>query len=94
MAEVGRPDIMIVVGGVIPPGDFDELYAAGARRHLPARDGDRRRRDRLAEKAGRAGDDRPLPASQAVAAVRGTSSRQTTPSKSIRLFFVCCSLIS
>ena len=21
---------MIVVGGVIPPGDFDELYAAGA----------------------------------------------------------------
>lgn len=30
LAEVGRPDIMIVVGGVIPPGDFDELYAAGA----------------------------------------------------------------
>lgn len=30
LAEVGRPDIMIVVGGVIPPGDFDELYEAGA----------------------------------------------------------------
>ncbi|MFM9035010.1 MAG: methylmalonyl-CoA mutase [Mycobacterium sp.] len=30
LAEVGRPDIMIVVGGVIPPGDFDELYSAGA----------------------------------------------------------------
>ncbi|WP_293308462.1 methylmalonyl-CoA mutase [Mycolicibacterium sp.] len=30
LAQVGRPDIMIVVGGVIPPGDFDELYAAGA----------------------------------------------------------------
>jgi methylmalonyl-CoA mutase len=30
LAEVGRPDIMVVVGGVIPPGDFDELYEAGA----------------------------------------------------------------
>ena len=30
LAEVGRSDIMIVVGGVVPPGDFDELYAAGA----------------------------------------------------------------
>ena len=30
LAAAGRPDIMIVVGGVIPPGDFDELYAAGA----------------------------------------------------------------
>ena len=30
LAEVGRPDIMVVVGGVIPPSDFDELYAAGA----------------------------------------------------------------
>ena len=28
--EAGRPDMMIVVGGVIPPQDFDELYAAGA----------------------------------------------------------------
>jgi methylmalonyl-CoA mutase len=27
----GRPDIMIVVGGVIPPQDYDALYAAGAR---------------------------------------------------------------
>ena len=30
LADVGRPDIMIVVGGVIPPGDFEGLYAAGA----------------------------------------------------------------
>jgi methylmalonyl-CoA mutase len=30
LAAVGRPDIMVVVGGVIPPGDFEELYAAGA----------------------------------------------------------------
>lgn len=30
LAAAGRPDIMIVVGGVIPPGDFDELYEAGA----------------------------------------------------------------
>lgn len=35
LKEVGRPDIMIVVGGVIPPGDFDELYAAGAAAIFP-----------------------------------------------------------
>ena len=35
LAQVGRPDIMIVVGGVIPPGDFDELYAAGASAIFP-----------------------------------------------------------
>jgi methylmalonyl-CoA mutase len=35
LAEVGRPDIMIVVGGVIPPGDFDELYGAGATAIFP-----------------------------------------------------------
>ena len=35
LAEVGRPDIMIIVGGVIPPGDFDELYAAGASAIFP-----------------------------------------------------------
>jgi methylmalonyl-CoA mutase len=27
---LGRPDLMIVVGGVIPSQDFDELRAAGA----------------------------------------------------------------
>ena len=26
----GRDDIMIVVGGVIPPPDYDALHAAGA----------------------------------------------------------------
>ncbi len=35
LAAVGRDDIMIVVGGVIPPGDFDELYAAGAAAIFP-----------------------------------------------------------
>jgi methylmalonyl-CoA mutase len=35
LTEVGRPDIMIVVGGVIPAGDFDELYAAGAAAIFP-----------------------------------------------------------
>ncbi len=31
LAKEGRDDIMIVVGGVIPPHDYDELYAAGAK---------------------------------------------------------------
>jgi methylmalonyl-CoA mutase len=35
LANAGRPDIMVVVGGVIPPGDFDELYAAGAAAIFP-----------------------------------------------------------
>ena len=35
LAAVGREDIMIVVGGVIPPGDFDDLYAAGASAIFP-----------------------------------------------------------
>jgi methylmalonyl-CoA mutase len=30
LAAQGRPDIMIVVGGVIPPKDYDALHAAGA----------------------------------------------------------------
>lgn len=35
LADVGRPDIMVIVGGVIPPGDFDDLYAAGAAAIFP-----------------------------------------------------------
>ena len=35
LAAAGRPDINIVVGGVIPPGDFDELYEAGAAAIFP-----------------------------------------------------------
>ena len=31
LAAQGRPDIMIVVGGVIPPQDYDAVYAAGAK---------------------------------------------------------------
>ncbi len=30
LEKLGRPDVMIVVGGVIPPSDHDELRAAGA----------------------------------------------------------------
>ena len=30
LQQLGRKDILIVVGGVIPPQDFDELYEAGA----------------------------------------------------------------
>ncbi|MEY9215035.1 methylmalonyl-CoA mutase [Thermobifida halotolerans] len=35
LAALGRPDIMIVVGGVIPPADFDALYEAGAAAIFP-----------------------------------------------------------
>ncbi|WP_431903157.1 methylmalonyl-CoA mutase [Nonomuraea sp. bgisy101] len=35
LATLGADDIMIVVGGVIPPGDFDELRAAGASAIFP-----------------------------------------------------------
>jgi methylmalonyl-CoA mutase len=35
LAELGRSDIMIVVGGVIPRQDFDALYAAGATAIFP-----------------------------------------------------------
>ncbi len=35
LADEGRDDIMIVVGGVIPPGDFEELRAAGAAAIFP-----------------------------------------------------------
>ncbi len=35
LAALGRPDIMIVVGGVIPPQDFDALHAAGATAIFP-----------------------------------------------------------
>ena len=35
LAKAGRPDIMIVVGGVIPPQDFAALYEAGAAAIFP-----------------------------------------------------------
>ena len=35
LARLDREDIMIVVGGVIPPGDFEELRAAGASAIFP-----------------------------------------------------------
>jgi methylmalonyl-CoA mutase len=30
LSQQGRPDILIVVGGVVPPDDYDALYKAGA----------------------------------------------------------------
>jgi methylmalonyl-CoA mutase len=35
LSDAGRDDIMIVVGGVIPPGDFEALYEAGAAAVFP-----------------------------------------------------------
>ncbi|MCH7789291.1 MAG: cobalamin-dependent protein [Acidobacteria bacterium] len=35
LSELGRDDILVTVGGVIPPGDFDELRAAGAAAIFP-----------------------------------------------------------
>ncbi|MEU7832887.1 methylmalonyl-CoA mutase [Nonomuraea sp. NPDC049129] len=35
LAALGADDVMIVVGGVVPPGDFDELRAAGASAIFP-----------------------------------------------------------
>jgi methylmalonyl-CoA mutase len=35
LATAGRPDIMIVVGGVIPPQDFQALMDAGAAAIFP-----------------------------------------------------------
>jgi methylmalonyl-CoA mutase len=35
LARLGRPDIMIVVGGVVPPQDYDALKAAGAEAIFP-----------------------------------------------------------
>ena len=46
LAKQGRDDIMIVVGGVVPPQDYDALHEGRRRGDLPARHGDRgRRRD-------------------------------------------------
>ena len=35
LTDLGRPDILVVVGGVIPPGDFEELREAGAAAIFP-----------------------------------------------------------
>ncbi|MFK8253167.1 methylmalonyl-CoA mutase [Ancylobacter terrae] len=35
LAAEGRPDIMVVVGGVVPPQDYDALYGAGAEAIYP-----------------------------------------------------------
>ena len=35
LSDLGRPDILIAMGGVIPPGDHDALYQAGAAAIFP-----------------------------------------------------------
>ena len=35
LADLDRPDILVVVGGVIPPQDYEALYAAGAAAVFP-----------------------------------------------------------
>ncbi len=35
LSNLGRPDILIAMGGVIPPGDYDALYKAGAAAIFP-----------------------------------------------------------
>ncbi|TXP83595.1 methylmalonyl-CoA mutase, partial [Escherichia coli] len=35
LTEQGRGDVMIVIGGVIPPSDYPALYAAGASAIFP-----------------------------------------------------------
>ena len=35
LKQLGRDDIMIVVGGVIPPQDYDALFKAGAEAIFP-----------------------------------------------------------
>jgi methylmalonyl-CoA mutase len=35
LEKLGRPDIMIVVGGVVPPQDYHALYKSGAEAIFP-----------------------------------------------------------
>jgi methylmalonyl-CoA mutase len=35
LKSYGRDDIMIIVGGVVPPQDYDALYKAGAEAIFP-----------------------------------------------------------
>ena len=58
LADQGRPDIMIVIGGVIPPDDVPTLQGDGCGRGVPARHRHRRVRARPAREALRAA--RPL----------------------------------
>jgi len=30
LRQLGRPDVMVIVGGVVPPQDYDDLFKAGA----------------------------------------------------------------
>ena len=54
LEKQGRGDIMIVVGGVVPPQDYDALIEGRRRGDLPARHGDRRSRREAAQDAAQA----------------------------------------
>ncbi len=51
LTKQGRGDIMIVVGGVVPPQDYDGAQISRRRGDLPARHGDRRGRRRTVARA-------------------------------------------
>ena len=70
LEEQGRGDIMIVVGGVIPPQDYPALLRGRRQGHFRPRHADRRRRHRSAEEARRRGQ---------VASGRRVSRAGTTP---------------
>ena len=53
LAELGRPDIMVVIGGVIPPDDVPDAEGDGCRRGVPARHRHRRLGARPARQAAR-----------------------------------------
>ena len=40
LRKLGRDDILVIVGGVIPPQDYDFLYKAGVGGHLRSGHGD------------------------------------------------------
>ena len=69
LADQGRGDIMVVIGGVIPPGDVPDAGGDGRRGGLPARHRDRDVGTRPARPAARAA--RPLMAGHARALADG-----------------------
>lgn len=80
LAAEGREDIMIVVGGVIPPHDIEELHRAGRSGRLPTGHGDPGRGARPAGGARHiAGPRAPRDRHRAVSACHHGSTSPTTP---------------
>ena len=70
LADQGRPDIMVVIGGVIPPDDVTTLHGDGRRRGVPARHGHRRVGARPAGQAARPADGASRDVAALVAGIR------------------------